>query len=57
YDAAIGRRGVEETDKYMQAPYELIELDAGHWLIQEAFHDVSTAIVNHIETHSLHPEN
>ena len=57
YDPAIGRKGVEGTDKYMQGPYELIELDAGHWLIQEAFHDVSKAIVNHIETHSLHPEN
>jgi len=57
YDPAIGRKGVEGTDKYMQGPYELIELDAGHWLIQEAFHDVSRAIVNHIETHSLHPEN
>ena len=57
YDPAIGRKGVEGTDKYMQGPYELIELDAGHWLIQEAFHDVSTAIVNHIETYSLHPEN
>ena len=57
YDAAIGRKGVQETDKYMRGPYELIELDAGHWLMQEAFHDVSRAIVNHIETHSLHPEN
>ena len=57
YDPAIGRKGVEGTDKYMQGPYELIELDAGHWLIQEAFHDVSRAIVNHIETHSLNPEN
>ena len=53
YDPAIGRKGVEGTDKYMQGPYELIELDAGHWLIQEAFHDVSRAIVNHIETYSL----
>ena len=56
-DAAIGRKGVEGTDKYMRGPYELMELEAGHWLIQEAFHDVSKAIVNHIETHSLRPEN
>jgi pimeloyl-ACP methyl ester carboxylesterase len=56
-DAAIGRKGVEGTDKYMRGPYELMELEAGHWLIQEAFQDVSKAIVNHIETYSLHPEN
>jgi hypothetical protein len=41
----------------MRGPYELMELEAGHWLIQEAFQDVSKAIVKHIETYSLHPEN
>ena len=34
-DRAIGRTGVEKGEQYMKGPYRFVELDAGHWLIQE----------------------
>jgi hypothetical protein len=37
----------------MAGPYNLLELYAGHWLIQESFKDVSKAIIKHIKTYSL----
>ena len=52
-DMAIGRAGVELSHQYMKGPYNFIELDAGHWLIQESFPDVSSAIIEHIDTHAL----
>jgi hypothetical protein len=36
----------------MKGPYRLVELDAGHWLIQESFQEVSSAIIEHIEKYS-----
>ena len=33
-DPALGRTAAEETEVYVHAPYEFIELDAGHWLPQ-----------------------
>lgn len=48
-DIAIGRTGVEGTAKFMKGPYELIELDAGHWLMQEAFEETATPIINHLK--------
>ena len=40
-------------EQYMAGPYNLLELYAGHWLIQESFEDVSKAIIKHIKTYSL----
>jgi pimeloyl-ACP methyl ester carboxylesterase len=34
-DEAVGRRAVEAQRPYMKGPYREIELDAGHWLIEE----------------------
>jgi len=34
-DAALGRKAVEGTQQYMKGAYELVELDASHWLIQD----------------------
>lgn len=34
-DTAIGRAGVEAGHAFMKGPYRFVELDAGHWLIQE----------------------
>ncbi|HAG62652.1 MAG TPA: alpha/beta hydrolase [Kocuria sp.] len=31
-DPALGRTAAEETAVYVHAPYEFVELDAGHWL-------------------------
>ncbi len=47
-DNAIGRPGVEAGHKLMTGDYEFIELDAGHWLIQEQEEKVVTAVANHI---------
>ena len=52
-DSAIGRAGVEANAKYMKGPYTFIELDAGHWLIQESFQKVSEAIIDHINKYSI----
>ncbi len=38
-DIAIGPVGVEGTAQYMKGPYERVDLDAGHWLMQEAFEE------------------
>ena len=51
-DMALGRTGAELTENYMTGPYRLVELDAGHWLIQESFQEVSSAIIEHIEEHT-----
>jgi pimeloyl-ACP methyl ester carboxylesterase len=48
HDSAIGRVGVEAAARYMKGPYAFVELDAGHWLIQEKFAEVSEAILGHL---------
>jgi pimeloyl-ACP methyl ester carboxylesterase len=52
-DIAFGRSGIEATAKYMKGKYELLELKAGHTLIQEKFHEVSTAILRHLQEHPI----
>ena len=52
-DSAIGRTGVEGTEKYMKGPYTFLELDVGHWLIQESFKIVSDSIIDHIKKYSV----
>ena len=47
-DVAIGLVGVEATAQYMKGPYQYVELDAGHWLMQEAFDECYAAIKNHL---------
>lgn len=48
-DQAIGRPGVTATPPLMDGPYRLVELDAGHWLIQEAEAAVLRETLAHIE--------
>ena len=47
-DIAIGPVGVEGTAQYMKGPYERIDLDAGHWLMQEAFEECAKPISAHL---------
>jgi pimeloyl-ACP methyl ester carboxylesterase len=47
-DMAIGRAAVEAGASYMTGPYELLELDCGHWIVQEALEDVVGPIVEHL---------
>ena len=48
-DQAIGRPGVTATPPLMDGPYRLVELDAGHWLIQEAQAEVLRETLAHLE--------
>ncbi|MDZ8054154.1 MAG: alpha/beta fold hydrolase [Aulosira sp. ZfuVER01] len=52
-DIAVGRAGVEMTKQYMKGEYSLIELDAGHTLVQEQFARVKDEILNHIQRHPI----
>lgn len=52
-DTAIGRVGVENGAKFMKGPYTFVELDAGHWLIQEKFEAVSDAILAHLRANPM----
>ena len=48
-DSALGRTAVEATQEYMVGDYELIELSAGHWLIQEAEQDILQVLERHLD--------
>jgi pimeloyl-ACP methyl ester carboxylesterase len=50
-DGAIGRAGVDGTPPYMKADYRLVELDAGHWLIQQDPERVVNETMAHIRAH------
>ncbi len=52
-DSAIGRVGVENGAKFMKGPYTFLELDAGHWLIQEQPDAVSNAILAHLRANPM----
>jgi pimeloyl-ACP methyl ester carboxylesterase len=52
-DIAIGRAGVEMTKQYMKGEYSMIELDAGHALVQEKFERVNQEILSHIQLHPI----
>ncbi|HAP70016.1 MAG TPA: alpha/beta hydrolase [Flavobacteriales bacterium] len=47
-DIAIGRTSVEGTAQYMKGDYQYVELDAGHWLMQEAFDACYNPIKEHL---------
>ena len=49
-DGAVGRAAIDAMEAYMQGPYESIELDAGHWLMEDETERVVGAIVKHINT-------
>jgi pimeloyl-ACP methyl ester carboxylesterase len=51
-DMAIGRAAVENGASYMAGPYELLELDCGHWIVQEALDEVVGPIVGHLKKNS-----
>jgi pimeloyl-ACP methyl ester carboxylesterase len=52
-DPVIGRAGVDLTPQYMKGEYSLLELDAGHALVQEKVEPVKQAILDHIQTHPI----
>ncbi|MEO6043787.1 MAG: alpha/beta hydrolase [Tepidiformaceae bacterium] len=52
-DQAIGRKGVEDAAAYMKGPYRFVELDAGHWLIQEKPDEVIAEVTGHLKANRL----
>ena len=52
-DIAIGRVAVEQTAQHMKGPYRLVELNAGHWLVQEEPERVHEEILTHLRSNRL----
>ena len=52
-DMAIGRPGVDATPPLMSGPYRFVELDVGHWLIQEAEGEVCDAVLEQLKTYPI----
>ena len=52
-DQAIGRIGVENAAKFMTGPYRFVELDAGHWLVQEEPERVTSEILAHLRANPI----
>jgi pimeloyl-ACP methyl ester carboxylesterase len=50
-DGAIGRAGVDGTPPYMKGEYRFVELDAGHWLIQQETERVLDEVMAQIKNH------
>ena len=48
-DPAILRSGADLNSEYVTGSYTERFIDAGHWLIQEAFFDVSRVILEHLQ--------
>lgn len=48
-DFALGRWGVEQCGQFVSGPYRLVELEATHWLVQEAFIDVEREVLIHVK--------
>ena len=48
-DAAIAEKGVDETEKYIKAPYTLKKLNVSHWIMQESFEEVSSGYPDHLQ--------
>ncbi len=47
-DPAAGRKAVDLQEQYLDGPYEKLELDAGHWLIERRTETVVEAILGHV---------
>ena len=47
-DKAIGRVAIDAQKEYIKGPYKELELDAGHWLIEEKPKIVVKEILSHI---------
>jgi pimeloyl-ACP methyl ester carboxylesterase len=50
-DMAIGRNAVTAAAEHMKGPYTFVELDAGHWLVQEQPERVTSDVIAHLRAH------
>ena len=51
-DGAVGRWATEDQARFMKGPYQIIEVEAGHWLLATDDGTVINAIVQHIQSQS-----
>lgn len=51
-DIAIGASAVANGHQYLKGPYEYLELDDGHWLVQTSYEDIQTAILRQLQKYS-----
>jgi pimeloyl-ACP methyl ester carboxylesterase len=52
-DPYIRTRSVDEAAKHHEGPYRRVDLDAGHWLIQERPDQVRDEILRHLKENPL----
>ena len=52
-DVAIRPMSVDGAAKYMTGPYRRVDLDAGHWLVQEQPEQVTDEILRHLKENPL----
>ena len=52
-DDAIGRKSNEDAAQYMTGPYKFVELDAGHWLVQEETERVIDEVLQHLRANPV----
>ncbi len=52
-DPSVRRGAVDGARRYMQGPYEFVELDAGHWLVQDEPDIVFAHLLRHLKRHPL----
>ncbi|SQD77071.1 alpha/beta fold hydrolase [Moritella yayanosii] len=47
-DHALKRSGVDDTRNYVEGEYQFIEMDAGHWIIQEKYDELTGHLLAHL---------
>ncbi|USI88393.1 alpha/beta fold hydrolase [Rhodococcus pyridinivorans] len=52
-DVAVTRMAVDLGRQYIAGPHEFIELDAGHWLVQEEPEFIAACVRRHLTRHAL----
>ena len=51
-DATVGRLAAERTADYVSGPYRFIEIDAGHFLVEERPAEIAKALIAHLHSRS-----
>jgi pimeloyl-ACP methyl ester carboxylesterase len=53
-DPFVRRMSIDLGSEYMTGPYQVVELDAGHWLVQEQPESVTVAVMEHLADNRIH---
>lgn len=53
-DHALKRSGVAGTRDLVTSEYQFIEMDAGHWIIQEKYDELRSHLLDHLIKYKLH---